>query len=99
MVNNQHNQNGFILIQCPVCSSEISNQAAACPCCGHPIALKNGSHYGRKGRKYEAWGTAMVVVGLLFGITFMMLGSVFVGTVFSLIFWLGLGVFIVGRFK
>lgn len=32
------------LIQCPECGKEISNEAKACPNCGHPIKSKNNKH-------------------------------------------------------
>ena len=100
MVTNQINRTAVVLIQCSVCSSKISSHAASCPSCGHPMALKRGaSQSGRKGRKYEAWGTVMVVVGLLAGLTFGVIGSPILFVTFTSIFWVGLFVFIIGRFK
>lgn len=41
------------LIQCPVCSSQISESAQSCPKCGHPISAKT---IEKTAKKYKGAG-------------------------------------------
>jgi hypothetical protein len=81
------------LIQCSECNKEISDQAISCPGCGSPIALRRPAV--RAGKRWEAIGAIMVIGGMLTAIIADTPSSVIGG----IIAFIGLGVFIVGRFK
>jgi DNA-directed RNA polymerase subunit RPC12/RpoP len=81
------------LIQCSECNKEISDQAISCPGCGSPIALRRPA--ARVGKQWEAIGTIMVIGGMLTAIIADTPGSVIGG----IVAFIGLGVFVVGRFK
>lgn len=85
------------LIQCPECSKEISDKAAACPSCGTPVAAARPSatvavKTTRGGAKWEAGGFVLILAGLyaLFSQSF---------GVGGLLILVGFVVFIVGRFN
>jgi DNA-directed RNA polymerase subunit RPC12/RpoP len=67
------------LVNCPACSKDVSDQASACPSCGHPLKVpvhfegppKNCSNCGGplksgKDAKSEGTGCLIVILGLVF---------------------------------
>jgi hypothetical protein len=94
------------LIKCPECGREVSDQAPACVGCGVP--LTSASHAApsppphvapvavtRRGGKWEALGTVLVIAGVLSA----MFASPPVSTLGALAFVVGLIVFVIGRFQ
>ena len=63
------------LIACPACSKEVSDAAASCPNCGHPIGSPTDSTRsertvttqatGKMAKKHAFAGGVTVVIGLL----------------------------------
>jgi hypothetical protein len=96
--------NAMALIKCAECGKEISNKAATCPGCGVPIAgaartvsLNSPApiNVTRPGRKWEAAGFGLILLGMITGMT----GGAAAVTFGGLFGLTGLVVFIVGRFK
>ncbi len=93
------------LISCPECSKEISDKAVACPSCGAPqsalgqpvMKLNSESHtrVTRTGASWEGWGFVLIVAGMLVA----MAAEPPISTLAGFAIVIGLGVFIVGRFK
>lgn len=85
------------LIECPECAHQVSRQAVACPSCGHPIRPPQASpprtvRVKRSGSGEELVGFALIALGMVAGIA----GFTPVG---AALFFVGLLVFIVGRFQ
>jgi uncharacterized OB-fold protein len=88
------------LIKCGECGREVSDKATTCVGCGVPLTAAEVSSRGRdarttvtrRGGKWEAAGTVLVIVGLIFYIT---TGEAFGGIAMLV----GFVVFIIGRFQ
>lgn len=84
------------LIACPECETQISNQAAACPKCGHPVTRPDSEPQPttttRSGASAEAFGFGIIVVGLF-------LAFAVNGTVGGILMAGGFVVFLSGRFS
>ena len=85
------------LVNCSECSREVSDSAASCPGCGHPL---HASHVRsndkpikvvRTGGKWEGIGFLLIVAGIIMGIA----GQAGAGIAFGV----GFVVFLIGRFK
>lgn len=79
------------LVKCRECGKEISDQAAACPSCGAPVAGGAPMRVTRVGAKYEQIGFGLIVVGLI-----ALLAGVHWGGIAMLV---GFVVFLVGRLQ
>jgi uncharacterized paraquat-inducible protein A len=73
------------LIKCPACSREVSEQAAACPQCGHPLNApirfegppKNCSNCGgslKTGKDAKSQGSGCIIVILGLALTPILIG-------------------------
>ena len=93
------------LVKCPECGREVSDKSAACVGCGAPLspALSQTTPASpatpvpvtRRGGKWEALGTVLVIGGIL-SVVF---ASPPVSTFGALAFVVGLIVFVIGRFQ
>lgn len=95
------------LTKCSECGREVSDKAAACVGCGAPLSSVSESkattlaaepaqvQVTRKGGKWEAIGTVLVVVGVLS----VMFATPPISTLGALAVVTGLVVFVVGRFQ
>lgn len=87
------------LTNCPECGKEVSDKAQSCPNCGAPIRgekslnlnPKSHANVTRTGAKWEAIGFILILVGLLAAI-----GAN--GAAGGIVAFIGLIVFIIGRF-
>jgi hypothetical protein len=81
------------LIQCSECNRQISDQALACPGRGAQTAPRRA--VARAGRRWEAAGTILVIGGMLTAI----IADFPISLTGGVVAFLGLVVFIIGRFK
>jgi hypothetical protein len=84
------------LVNCSECNREVSDAAASCPGCGHPLraSAKNNvkpTKVVRSGGMYEGIGFLLIVIGIFMGIA----GQAGAGIAFGV----GFVVFLIGRFK
>ena len=56
------------LIQCPACKTEISNQAASCPKCGHPMVVTQPPSEDTNSKPNLNLSNKYGIFGFLFGI-------------------------------
>ena len=89
------------LITCPECKKQVSDKAAACPSCGAPIrpVTDKPARVERTGARWEGWGTAMILVGVVSSCAGASNASGTAMSIGSLLLIVGFVVFIVGRFK
>ncbi len=90
------------LIKCSECSREVSDSAASCPGCGHPLAGSNDkpiSVAARPGGKYEGIGFVLIAVGMIMLLTVTVHDSGLAVKVGVLAIAVGFIVFLTGRFK
>jgi DNA-directed RNA polymerase subunit RPC12/RpoP len=81
------------LIQCSECRRDVSDQAPACPNCGHPVNAQAVTTIQRTHKKWKAYklaGGALMLLGFLV----VGAGNAGLGTLF---FLLGLSAVIVGK--
>ncbi len=92
------------LVKCSECGKEVSDKAAACPGCGAPIAATSPAvslnpashaHVTRTGAGWEGLGFILIVVGMLVGTA----ANPPVSTLGGIAAFVGIVVFIIGRFK
>lgn len=91
------------LIKCGECGREVSDKAAACVGCGAPLGAAVAAPspaaspvpVTRRGGKWEAAGTILVIAGVLS----VMFASPPITSLGALAFVIGLVVFIIGRFQ
>ena len=85
------------LVNCSECNREVSDSAASCPGCGHPIVVTQSKSNDkptsvvRSGGKYEGVGFLLIVIGM-----FMMIAGQAGGGIAIAV---GFVVFLIGRFK
>lgn len=84
------------LVNCSECNREVSDAAASCPGCGHPLrapAKSNGkpTKVVRSGGMYEGIGFLLIVAGIFMGIAGQAGAGIAAGA--------GFIIFLVGRFK
>ena len=53
------------MLPCPACRKKVSEEASACPKCGHPLAGDEKFQARRKSRRRGNVATYLVVLGLL----------------------------------
>ncbi len=90
------------LINCPDCSNSISDQAAACPHCGHPVKAIVIEATAKKWKKMQLVGSFLLIATLVLIVTkFTFVSNVgpVVTIVLGLFFWAGLILYVYGRFK
>lgn len=51
------------LVRCPECGREVSQQAVACPGCGHPLQAAPGPQPQSALQSPHLWGRVATVVG------------------------------------
>jgi len=56
-----------MLIECPECKGLVSQQADACPHCGHPVLPNRATPGAKKTKASKTWGT-LVAIALVLGI-------------------------------
>ncbi|MCR4320178.1 MAG: hypothetical protein NUV74_07585 [Candidatus Brocadiaceae bacterium] len=80
------------LVKCPDCGKDVSSSAPNCLGCGRPMAAFSSKavQTQRKGRKYEAGGFVLILIGI-----FVCFASAGIG---ALMIFAGFGLFIAGRF-
>jgi len=92
------------LINCSECGREVSDAAASCPGCGHPLAAPQAqapqapakekpTSVVRSGGKFEAAGFILIIAGVFMGIAGQGAGAA--GAAIGI----GFVVFLIGRFK
>ncbi|WDP90884.1 MAG: hypothetical protein HUN04_14755 [Desulfobacter sp.] len=80
------------IINCAECTRKISSKATSCPHCGNPVNQQPTVTVAKKsGGKWEAAGFFLIIIGLFLCFKLLNAGLT--------LMFLGLGVFIVGRFK
>lgn len=71
------------LVQCPECNREVSDQATACPKCGHPLRESSGGNR----LLYFAVGIILLIlclrVSILLGLVFLVLALYFILRAFA----------------
>jgi hypothetical protein len=86
------------LVNCSECNREVSDSAASCPGCGHPLHPSHATSNDkptkvvRTGGKYEGIGFLLIVIGIFMGIAGQSGGA-------GIAIGVGLVVFLIGRFK
>ena len=85
------------LINCSECSREVSDSAASCPGCGHPLLTPvenrvKPTKVVRSGGMYEGIGFILIVAGIFIGTA---------GNPGGAVIACGIGfiIFLIGRFK
>lgn len=60
------------LINCPVCNTQISDQAVSCPKCGHPMRDEEGRKRGKLSEPVSLGWMAIAVIVTVLGLFFLL---------------------------